>query len=97
MAVTFNSPLGNTFEPLDITKSLFSSAKNITRDALEGIGLDTKYMQEPLGDGITLEPVNIQESTPQGITLEPVINTAPEGAELIPNFQLMIPQNRQKR
>jgi len=97
MAVTFNSPLGNTFEPLDITKSLFSSAKNITRDALEGIGLDTKYMQEPLGDGITLEPVNIQESTPQGITLEPVINTAPEGAELIPDYVNGIAESLVKR
>ena len=42
MAITYNSPIGTTFEPLDITKSLFSSAKNTTRDVLEGIGLDPK-------------------------------------------------------
>jgi len=88
MAITYNSPIGTTFEPLDITKSLFSSAKNTTRDVLEGIGLDPKYMQEPLPDGLSIGNEIIPDDTPaQGISIgEEITYQASEGSELIPDY-----------
>ena len=99
MAITYNSPIGTTFEPLDITKSLFSSAKNVTRDALEGIGLDSKYMQEPLPPGFSIGEEIVADDTPvQGISIGKEINyTAPEGTELIPDYVNGIAESLVKR
>ena len=99
MAITYNSPIGTTFEPLDITKSLLSSAKNITRDALEGIGLDPKYMQEPLPGGMTLGDEIQPSTTPvEGISLGEEINyNVPEGSEAIPDYVNGIAESLVKR
>jgi hypothetical protein len=60
--------------------------KDIARNTLEGIGLDTKYFKEPLPDRMTLRPANVEGSPPKGITLRPVEYPVIEGAELIPNY-----------
>ena len=62
--------------------------KNIARNALEGIGLDPTYMQEPLPEGMSLGDEIIADDTPvQGISLgEEITYQASEGAELIPEL-----------
>ena len=97
MAITYNSPIGTTFEPLDITKSLFSSAKNATRNVLESVGLDPTYMQEPLPDGMTLRAADVEENTSTGLTLRKVEYPVTEGAELIPDYVNGIAESMVKR
>ena len=60
--------------------------KDIARNTLEGIGLDTKYFKEPLPDRMTLRSANVEGSPPKGITFRPVEYPVTEGAELIPNY-----------
>ena len=62
--------------------------KNIARNALEGIGLDPTYMQEPLPKGMSLGDEIIADDTPvQGISLgEEITYQASEGSELIPDY-----------
>ena len=87
MAITYNSPIGTTFEPLGITKSLFSSAKDATRNVLESVGLDPTYMQEPLPEGMSLGDEIIADNTPGNISLgEEITYQASEGSELIPDY-----------
>ena len=73
--------------------------KGIARNALEGIGLDPKYMQEPLPGGMTLGD-EIQPSTipVEGISLGEEINySVPEGSELIPDYVNGIAESLVKR
>lgn len=97
MAITYNSPIGTTFEPLGITKSLFSSAKDATRNVLESVGLDPTYMQEPLPEGMTLRAADVEENTSTGLTLRKVEYPVTEGAELIPDYVNGIAESMVKR
>ena len=71
--------------------------KGIARNTLEGMGLDSKYMQEDLPDGMTLRSANVEESPPKGITLRPVEYPVTEGAELIPDYVNGIAESMVKR
>jgi len=73
--------------------------KNIARNALEGIGLDPTYMQEPLPEGMSLGDEIIADDTPvQGISLgEEITYQASEGAELIPDYVNGIAESMVKR
>ena len=73
--------------------------KGIARNALEGIGLDPKYMQEPLPGGMTLGDELQSSTTPvEGISLGEEINyNVPDGAELIPDYVNGIAESLVKR
>jgi len=73
--------------------------KDIARNALEGIGLDPTYMQEPLPEGMSLGDEIIADDTPvQGISLgEEITYQASEGAELIPDYVNGIAESMVKR
>ena len=73
--------------------------KNIARNALEGIGLDPTYLQEPLPPGMSLGDEIIADDTPvQGISLgEEITYQASEGAELIPDYVNGIAESMVKR
>jgi hypothetical protein len=62
--------------------------KGIARNALEGVGLDPKYMQEPLPEGFSIGEEIIPDDTPvQGISIgEEITYQASEGSELIPDY-----------
>jgi hypothetical protein len=73
--------------------------KGIARNALEGIGLDPKYMQEPLPGGMTLGEEIVADDTPvQGISIGKEIDySVPEGSELIPDYVNGIAESLVKR
>ena len=73
--------------------------KGIARNALEGIGLDPTYLQEPLPPGMSLGDEIIADDTPvQGISLgEEITYQASEGAELIPDYVNGIAESMVKR
>ena len=73
--------------------------RGIARNALEGIGLDPKYMQEPLPGGMTLGDELQSSTTPvEGISLGEEINyNVPDGAELIPDYVNGIAESLVKR
>jgi hypothetical protein len=73
--------------------------KGIARNALEGIGLDSKYMQEPLPKGLSIGEEIIPDDTPvQGISIgREITYQASEGAELIPDYVNGIAESMVKR
>lgn len=73
--------------------------KGIARNALEGIGLDSKYMQEPLPKGLSIGEEIIPDDTPvQGISIgKEITYQASEGAELIPDYVNGIAESMVKR
>lgn len=73
--------------------------KGIARNALEGIGLDSKYMQEPLPKGLSIGKEIIPDDTPvQGISIgKEITYQASEGAELIPDYVNGIAESMVKR
>lgn len=73
--------------------------KSIARNALEGMGLDPKYMQEDLPEGFSIGDEIIPDNTPvQGISIGKEITYKPtEGAELIPDYVNGIANSMAKR
>ena len=73
--------------------------KGIARNALEGMGLDPKYMQEDLPEGFSIGDEIIPDNTPvQGISIGKEITYKPtEGAELIPDYVNGIAESMVKR
>jgi len=73
--------------------------KGIARNALEGMGLDPKYMQEDLPEGFSIGDEIIPDNTPvQGISIGKEITYKPtEGAELIPDYVNGIADSMAKR
>ena len=73
--------------------------KGIARNALEGMGLDPKYMQEDLPEGFSIGDEIISDNTPvQGISIGKEITYKPtEGAELIPDYVNGIADSMAKR
>ena len=73
--------------------------KGIARNALEGIGLDSKYMKEDLPEGFSIGNEIIPDNTPvQGISIgKEITYKSTEGAELIPDYVNGIAESMVKR
>ena len=83
---------------MEVTFNPLFDYKDIARNALEGIGLDPTYMQEPLPEGMSLGDEIIDDTPVQGISLgEEITYQATEGAELIPDYVNGIAESMVKR